>query len=525
MLSFTEFWVVIVCYLIFILGIGAFVRVRAMIRSRSGLENENIFASRLSWGQCLMTYLASLMSVWFFFSGPGGYFKGGFVYFMSEVTWLPMYMITAHFVNDRVWAISRRRTYSTPTDFLCDRFQGTGSKLMRLIVGIVFLASAFPYVTSVMVAIAGGAVRISDGSMNYNLVILVIGFAMVIFTMIGGFKSVALTDTIQGLIFMAAIWVIVIAVMAAGYNGNLIECIKDVNSVDNGIFFSYPGPRNWVPYGYRFGYPFALMIGFSVMLPHVFVRATISGRDLKTQRRLATWAPWMRLIVLTGSFMMGVLAFGLMPDMATEEAEYVIPYLLEQILSPANPILAHILMIVFFCGACAVGISTADSYLLSAASIISDDIIFGFFNLKLSDKVRNMIGRAVILIVGGVGVIWSLNPPGLVADLIMFSIAITMPLFPIMVIGMYWKKASSMAALISVILGEAAVGYTYLVAGNGSTYYGALGVLVATIAMLVISPLTCKKEKTNEKFFTDLNESWQEIYKVDKKYAAELENA
>ena len=520
MLSFTEFWIIIACYLVFILGIGAFVRVKAMIKARKGIETGNLFASRLSWGQCLMTYLASLMSVWFFFSGPGGYFKGGIVYFMSEVTWLPMFMITAHFVNDRVWAISRRRKYSTPTDFLCDRFSGKTARLIRFLVGLIFLASAFPYVTSVMAAIAGGATRISDGSMNYNLVILIMGFAMVIFTMIGGFKSVALTDTIQGIVFMVAIWVIAIAILAAGYGGNLIECVKSVSAVDNGAFFSYPGPRNWVPYSYRFGYPFALMIGFSVMLPHVFVRCTISGRDLKTQRRLATWAPWMRLIVLTGSCMLGLLAFGLMPDMATEDAEYLIPFLIEKILNPTNPILAHILMVVFFCGACAVGISTADSYLLSAASVITDDILKGTFGLKMSEKTSNMIGRIVILLVGGVGVIWAINPPALIANLIMFSIAITMPLFPIMVIGMYWKKATTTAALVSVIGGEVGVGLTYLVFNNGSTWYGALGTLIAAVLMIVVSLLT--QEKTNEEFFTDLNESWQEIYQVDEKHAKEL---
>lgn len=138
----------------------------------------------------------------------------------------------------------------------------------------------------------------------------------------------------------------------------------------------------------------------------------------------------------------------------------------------------------------------------------------------MSEKTSNTIGRIVILLVGGVGVIWAINPPALIADLIMFSVAITMPLFPIMVIGMYWKKATTTAALVSVIGGEVGVGLTYLVFNNGSIWYGALGTLIAAVLMIVVSLLT--QEKTNEEFFTDLNESWQEIYQVDEKHAKEL---
>lgn len=198
MLSFSEFWITVVLYIIFILGIGAYVDHQNSKKKGAA----DLFSAKLNWPQAIMTYIASLMSVWLFFAGPGGYYKGGFVYWMSEMTWLPMYMILAHFVTNRVWALSRKRNFVTPADFYCDRFKGKGNKLLRGLIAIVFLISAFPYVTSVIAAIAQGAVRVSNGSINYGAVCLIIGLAMVAFTTLGGFKSVALTDTIQGIVYM-----------------------------------------------------------------------------------------------------------------------------------------------------------------------------------------------------------------------------------------------------------------------------------------------------------------------------------
>lgn len=511
MLSFSEFWITVVIYIIFILGIGAYVDHQNSKKKGSA----DLFSSKLNWPQAIMTYIASLMSVWLFFAGPGGYYKGGFVYWMSEMVWLPMYMILAHFVTNRVWALSRKRNFVTPADFFVDRFNGKGKKLVRGLVALVFLISAFPYVTSVIAAIANGAVRVSDGSISYGAVCLIIGLAMVAFTTLGGFKSVALTDTIQGIVYMIAIWAIAAIALWIGFRGSLGDCINTILEINGDAYFSYPGPRSWVPYGYRFGYPFALLIGYSVMLPHIFVRACYSGRDLNTQRKLALHTPWIRCFVWTGCFIVGIICFAMMPDVTTEEAEYIIPFLIEDRVFPINGILAHVMMIVFFCGACGVGLSTADSYLLSAASIVTDDIIVGLFGMKITSKQRTRIGRACIAIIGAVGVFMALDPGDLIANMIMFSIGMTMPLFPIMVLGIYWKKATTTAAWVSIITGMIGIWWTYIVWGKGGTYYGAVGMAISLVTMIVVSLLTYKKKDENTVFYRDLEAGMKDIYIVD----------
>ena len=59
----------------------------------------------------------------------------------------------------------------------------------------------------------------------------------------------------------------------------------------------------------------------------------------------------------------------------------------------------------------------------------------------------------------------------------MFSIAIVMPLFPVLVLGIYWKKATKQAAIVSSIVGTVLVLATYFVWNIGGTWYGAIGML------------------------------------------------
>ena len=143
----------------------------------------NVFKSTLPWPLLVMTYIASLMSVWTFFAGPGAYYRGGLSYWFSEMTYFPMFVIFMYFSTNKIWLINAKRDYVTPSDCFCDRFN---SKILRVTTGLIFLVASVPYVTSVMVSIGEAAQVATGGRINYAVVVLAIGLAMVLFTCIGG---------------------------------------------------------------------------------------------------------------------------------------------------------------------------------------------------------------------------------------------------------------------------------------------------------------------------------------------------
>jgi Na+/proline symporter len=202
---------------------------------------------------------------------------------------------------------------------------------------------------------------------------------------------------------------------------------------------------------------------------HVFVRSGFSGKDMHTQRKLMTLTPVLQAIVWTGTMVIGLVGIGLLPGLESSDTELIIPYMIQNVIQGVNPALAVVLMVAFFAGATAVGITTADSFLLVSSSIVYEDILHQTFGIELDEKKRMILVRVIIAIIGGISVIFALNPPQLIYTLIMFAIAIVMPLFPILVCAIYWKRATKEAAVVSAVVGTALVLMTYFVWNIGGT--------------------------------------------------------
>ncbi len=505
MLSSTIIWIAFAIYLFFLLAI-------AVIDSRiTRQRNARGFATAggsIKWPILVMTYIASLMSTWVFFAGPGAYYRGGIGYWASELSYICLFPVIVHFVMNKVWIANSIRHYTTPADFYDDRFK---SPLLRVILALIFLSASFPYVASVLIAIANAAQIATGGAVSYQSVVIIVGVTIIAYVMIGGLKSIAITDTIQGLIYISILWLIVIVCLIIGFGGSLPAALSSIWENTNS-WFSYPGPDGWVPYSARFGYPFSCAIGWTVMLPHVFIRSGYSGSDLHTQRRLMILTPILQAFVWTGTMLIGLVSVALLPGLGASDTEYIIPYLIQNVIHRIHPHLAVLLMIGFFIGAIAVGISTADSFLLVTGSIISEDLLRHTFKIKLSERGQLWSVRIVIAVVGIISIIFAIRPPELIYTLIMFAIAMVMPLFPILVLGIYWKRATKQAAVVAAIVGTVLVLMTYFVWDMGGNWYGAFGFLGSLVCMVVVSLLTHQDPDDSREFFAALETGEKRYY-------------
>jgi len=487
MLSGSTVWSIIIVYMAFLLLLGIYTWWRE--KSRSTQEYYTGGGS-IKWFILVMTYIASLMSTWVFFAGPGGYYRGGLTFWLSELSYIPLFPVVVYFVMNKVWLLNTQRKYSTPADIYDDRFR---SPLLRAILAVLFFAVSLPYVASVFVACARGAEIASGGTVSYTAVIVVIGLVTLLFVSLGGMKSIALADTVQGWLFITGLWCIAMFALFAGFGGSVTTLVESVWTNTN-AWFSYPGPANWVPYAARLGYPLSCAIGWTVMLPHVFVRSGYSGDSLKSQRRLMAMAPVLQVIVWTGTMFIGLLAIGLVPGLSGTDTELIIPYLINNIILPNSAGIAAVLMAVFITGALAVGLSTANGFLLVSGSIISEDILQKLLKVKVSQTQQIIIARVVVILLGLASMWLALNPPELIWTLIMFAIAMVMPIFPILVCTLYWRRATAPAAIIASLAGIITVLLTYKF-GLGDTWYGAFGMLVSTVLMIVVSLLTKETDK------------------------------
>lgn len=507
MLSGSTVWIIFLTYMAALLGLGFYANWKEKNRSAKDYFTAG---GQINWFVLVMTYIAALMSTWVFFAGPGGYYRGGLTFFLSELSYIPLYPIIMYFVMNKVWLLNTQRGYTTPADLYDDRFR---SPALRVILGLLFFFVSLPYVSSIFIACAKAAQVASGGAVSYNAVIIVVGIGTLIFVSVGGMKSVAWADTAQGWLFIIALWAIGISALSVGFGGSVTNLVSAVWQ-STPSWFSYPGPNEWVPYAARLGYPLSCAIGWTIMLPHVFIRSGYSGENLKSQQRLQYLVPILQTVVWTGVMFIGLLAVGLVPGLSGSDTELIIPYLINTVVASQGAGFAQVLMTLFILGALAVGLSTANGFLLVSGSIISHDILGKTFKLQADPKKQMLISRIVIVVLG-LACMWiAMDPPELIWTLIMFAIAMVMPIFPILICAIYWKRATAPAAVIASVAGIITVLLTYKL-GFGGNWYGFFGMVVAAVLMFVVSLMTKPTDdKVLDEFYGSLKKA-EKIHYVD----------
>ncbi|WP_278236898.1 sodium:solute symporter family protein [Isoptericola sp. AK164] len=155
-------------------------------------------------------------------------------------------------------------------------------------------------------------------------------------------------------------------------------------------------------------------------------------------------------------------------------------------------------------GGLAAAMSTAAGLLLVISSSVSHDLYFRVVKKPTSDSRRLLVGRIAMGAAVLVAIYGGINPPAYVAQVVAFAFGLAAStFFPILVLGIFWKRANAVGAASGMISGLAFTGaymlYTLEVFGTSSHDYlfgispegiGALGALVNVIVTIVVSKLT-----------------------------------
>ncbi|MGJ9413245.1 sodium:solute symporter family protein [Aeromicrobium sp. CF4.19] len=155
-------------------------------------------------------------------------------------------------------------------------------------------------------------------------------------------------------------------------------------------------------------------------------------------------------------------------------------------------------------GALAAALSTASGLLLVISSSIANDVYYKRINPQATEKQQLNVGRitmaAAILVAGYLGI----NPPGFVGEVVALAFGLAAAsFFPILVLGIFWKKATAMGAAAGMITGLVFT-LAYMVwtldiyfGGEGirgipATGIGTVGMLVNFAVTIIVSQFTPK---------------------------------
>lgn len=433
----------IVIYFIAIFGVG-FYSMKFVNRARNSNKDNSFMDEYMTGGRDLggfvlaMTLVTTYLSAGSFIGGPGTAYKEGLGWVFLAMAQMPTGYFTLAVLGKKFAIISRKINAVTITDFLRARYKSDIVVIMTSISIVIFFIAA-------MAAQWVGAARLLQGSvgLDYNIALTAFGITVIVHTVVGGFRAVTLSDTIQGVIMTIATIAIFIGTIIAGSGINNI--IQNMAAINEGMITPFgvtPGNMTiaWVT-------SFWILVGFAVVgIPSVSQRA-MSYKDTKSLHDGIKYGTIVSMILLLGMHLVG--AFGSTLVTGIESGDLVVPTLTTK-LFPS--VIAGILL----AGPLASIMSTVDSQLLVASGSIVNDLISNYINPNLKTN-SNLSGKISILCTALLGIIIYLvafNPPELIVWLNLYANAgiISTFLWPI-ILGLYWKRANSSGAISSIIVG------------------------------------------------------------------------
>ena len=462
-----------------------------------------------------MSAAASDMSSWLLMGLPGVAYLSG----ASEAGWTAIGLAIGTYLN---WLIvaKRLRVYShecnnsiTIPDFFSNRFRDK-NKILMGIAALVILIFFVPYTASGFAAC--GKLFNSLFGMDYHLAMILAAVIIIAYTSIGGFLAASTTDLLQSIVMTLALVVIVcFGVSSAGGFGAVADNAKSLAGYFS-LTSSHNADGSSSPYSFlSIASTLAWGLGYFGM-PHVLLRfmAIENKKKLKTSRRIASvWVVIaMGVAIFIGFIGNAMTANGKIGSLA--DSETVVMDIAK--LMSENGVIAALVAGLIFAGILACTMSTSDSQLLAASSSMSENIIGGILNIKLSKKAAMLTARIVLIVIAVVSIFIAWNPDNSVFRIVSFAWAGFGATFgPVMLAALFWKRANKVGAIAGIVSGGITVFvWKFVISDLGGAFaiYELLpAFIVASIAIIIGSLLT----KAPDKEIIDEYEKVQAIVKAE----------
>ena len=406
----------VIIFLVFALVLAVWARRKAAAAGDGGFVKEYFIGNRSLGAFVLaMTTIATYGSVSSFVGGPGQAWNIGWGWvYMAGVQVTCLFLLYG-IMGKKMALISRKTGAVTVIDVIRERYQSNAVATIAALVIVLFFA------TTMIAQFVGGAKLFEYVTgYSYTLGLAIFGIAVILFTSIGGFRGVAVTDALCGIAMIVGICVLAGGILSAGGG---YENIMDTIATNHPEMMEPLSGGN-MPIGLYFTQ--WLLVGiFTFALPQSLVR-TMGFKDTKSLHSAMIWGT-----VIIGAMMIGVTALGVLSaGVLTEPVEAyggsidnIIP---QTIVSTLPPWLAGIAIV----GPIAASISTVSSLLIASSSAIIKDLWLHHTEAKgetLGDRKIATASQAITLIIGA-----------------------------IVFVALFWKRANKTGALWGMVLGVAA---------------------------------------------------------------------
>jgi SSS family solute:Na+ symporter len=475
-------------YFLLMIAIGVY----AWFKTRATSEGYLLAGRDLGPAVTALSAGASDMSGWLLLGLPGALYASGLV-----EAWIAIGLTVGAAAN---WIIVAPRLREqterlgnalTIPQFLANRFPESGT-VLRVVSAIVIVGFFTVYTASGMVGggklfetAFAGTLPVT-GLSDYMVGILLTAGIVLVYTTIGGFLAVSLTDFVQGMIMMVALVVMPLVILSdAGGTAAL-----DLASVPQPGFLSLTQGATLV------GVISAVTWGLGYFgQPHIIVRFMAIDRVENVGKAGVIGMSWM-VISLAGAVTVGLAgrAYAEANGLVVDDPETIFIILAGLLFHPAVTGFLYAALL-------AAIMSTISSQLLVSSSSLTEDFYRLFLRRNASEAEAVNIGRVCVALVAAAALVIAADPESEVLGLVANAWAGFGAAFgPLILLALTWPRMTGAGAVAGLVTGAGVVA-GWIVLGLNKAFLGGPGLyeivpgfIAAFIAIVVVSRLTARPE-------------------------------
>ncbi len=390
----------------------------------------------------LATLYASQYSGNTFLGYTGQAYRVGFSWMMSVGMMMSVVLVYLTFAP-ALHVQARLHDFITPADYIRHRYQ---DRRLAAVISLIMAIALLNFLYAQFLAMGHMAVGLSDGQVPFWAGVIVLAVVIGVYETLGGLRSVAWTDAVQGVLLLLGLWVVLILLF--GRVGSLAEITQRMLA-DSPHLVAVP---TWSQCGTWASSVVLLGVGAAVY-PHALQRI-YAARDIGALQRSLRVMVCMPLVTTSAAIGIGILAHGLLAGRIGIGADRIMAEILS-VLS-AEGMFGEIVAVTVLTAGLAAIMSTADSALLSLSSMVARDLV-GELRPSFDEARLARIGKLASWGVIVLMVIMAIRPPTTLWRLIEIKMELLIQAAPAFILGIRYAELDSRTVWRGVLIGAGLV--------------------------------------------------------------------
>jgi len=413
----------------------------------------------------------------------GNAYRNGW-FFLVSVTFMIVIVAGYLLYAPKLYPLARKHGFITVGDFIDYRYSHTLLTMLIVAIGIMALSN---YMLTNLKAIGYIVEMATGGMIGFAEGIILMSIVMVIYETLGGMRSVAWSDAIQGILLFLGVLIIFITVLT--HYGTPFETSMLLLEHRSELFRE-PLLEDILKWGSTL-----ILILFGISVYPQAIQRIYAAKDTPTLRRSLQLMVVMPLLTTLPLIIIALVGAATIPELDRQGSEQIILEMLSRL--NTLPYMNWVITI-FITAAIAAIMSTVDSAMLAIASLFTQDI-YKRIRPEASQKKLTFVGKVFswIMMVGMVTL--AIELPATLWHLIRIKLEILCQIAPAIMLGVWFHHIKANSILYGLLVGTSFTLISLLTTLPDKPFGLHAGVvgLILNVLVVLVSEKWHKKKKSH----------------------------